>query len=134
MGNPQSLRSVLFHEEHRGALLVDLLNDAEDLVDEHRRQSHRRLVEKKQAGTTHEGTGDGEHLLLAAGHRSTGLIDAFAQAREQREHALQILRRRGRFAVGPEVHAHLEVLANAHAGKDPASFGRLTDAHGNSLV
>ncbi len=42
-------------------------DDVEDLLDDLRRQTQRRLVEQKQAGLAHERPCDGEHLLLAAG-------------------------------------------------------------------
>src|SRR3712207_8657887 len=38
--------------------------------DDHRRQAERGLVEEQQLRLGHERAADGEHLLLAAGHRA----------------------------------------------------------------
>src|SRR5919202_3079390 len=57
---------VLLDEKDRGALLVDLLDDLEDLLDEDRREAHRRLVEEKELGARHERPAHRDHLLLAA--------------------------------------------------------------------
>ena len=53
-------------------------------------QAHRRLVEQQQARPRHQRAADGQHLLLAAGQRAALLRDALAQAREEREHALEV--------------------------------------------
>src|SRR5215469_1958797 len=58
---------VLLDEKDRGALTVDVLDDAKDRLDQDRRQPHRRLVEQQQARPRHQRPADGEHLLLAAG-------------------------------------------------------------------
>ena len=42
---------------------------AEDLLHDHRREPHGRLVEQHHLRPGHERPADGEHLLLAAGER-----------------------------------------------------------------
>src|SRR5262249_45879523 len=57
---------VLFDEQDCRALTVDVLDDAKDRLDQDRCQPHRRLVEQEEAGSRHQRTADGQHLLLAA--------------------------------------------------------------------
>jgi hypothetical protein len=111
---------------------VDLDDDLEDLLDELRRQAHRRLVEEQQLRLGHQRAADGEHLLLAAGQRAAFWV--------LRSAAAGTARRRGRVSLGRSslaralVGAHLEVLEHAHAGEDAAALGRLADAHLDDLV
>src|SRR3712207_9571825 len=49
----ERLRRVLLDQQHRGALLVDLADDREDLLDQLRRQAHRRLVGQQQRSEEH---------------------------------------------------------------------------------
>ena len=59
---------VLLDQKHRHAVaLVEVADDLEDLLDDERREAERWLVEQEQARAAHQGAGDGEHLLLAAG-------------------------------------------------------------------
>ena len=64
---------------------VDVLDDAEDRLDQDGRESHGRLVEQQQARARHQRAADGQHLLLAARERAALLRDALAQPREERE-------------------------------------------------
>ena len=90
VGPLKCLLRVLFDEQHRGPLLVDLGDDLEDLLHDHRREAHRRLVEQEHAWSSHQRTGDREHLLLAAGHGPARLGAPLAQPREQVEHAVEV--------------------------------------------
>ena len=47
------------------------------------------LVQQQQAGGDHQPAGDGQHLLLAPGHRPRQLRAALRQAGEEGQHALQ---------------------------------------------
>ena len=55
------------------------LDDLEDLLDQDRRQAHRRLVQQQQPGPRHQRPADRAHLLLAARQRA-GLLGAAAPA------------------------------------------------------
>src|SRR5207249_7653999 len=70
--------------------------------------------------------------LLAARERPTLLRGALGQAREEREHALEIgPDGRAVFArEGPE----LEILQHGHPREDPASLRRLGDAEPHDAV
>src|SRR5215467_2350501 len=71
---------VLLHEEDGHALLaVDAADDVEDVLDELGGEAQRRLVEEHHGGPGHEGTADGEHLLLAAGERARALLGATSE-------------------------------------------------------
>ena len=83
-------------------------------------------------GPRHEGAADRQHLLLAAGQRAAHLRDPLLQAREQLEHALEVLRRCSPLAPG--VSAHLEVLADGQAGEDPAALRHWRDAAPHDVV
>ena len=113
---------------------VDLGDDREDLLHDHRRETHRRLVEQEHARARHQRAADREHLLLAARHRAARLGAPFAKAREQLEDTLEVrLVGRG-LAVASRVGAHVEVLDHGHAREDAATFGRLADAELDALV
>ena len=69
---------------------VDVADDVEDLLDQDRRQAHRRLVQQQHARLGHQRAADGEHLLLAAGERAGHLARALLEPREQVEDALEV--------------------------------------------
>ena len=71
-----------------------VLDDVEDLLDEDRRQAHRRLVEEEDLGLGHQRAADREHLLLAARQRPGLLRLAFLEAREQAVDPLEVGLRR----------------------------------------
>ena len=107
-------------------------HDLEDGVHEDGGEAHRRLVEEEQARPRHQRAPDGQHLLLAPGQRAALLGGALAQAREQREHALEV--GRDRVAVGAGEGAHLQVLEHGHAREDPATLRRLRDPQAHDAV
>src|SRR5882672_2855862 len=65
VGDGQGLVGVLLDEQHGGAVVVNLANDAKDLLHEHRGQAERGLVQKHQPGLRHQRAPDRQHLLLA---------------------------------------------------------------------
>ena len=60
----------------RGAVAVELGDDAEDLLDHERREAERGLVHQQEARPRHQRARDREHLLLAAGQRAGELLAA----------------------------------------------------------
>ena len=91
VGDVERHQGVLLDEQDRRALLVDLDDDLEDLLDEDRREPHRRLVEQEQVRLRHQRPPDRAHLLLAAGHRPRLLRLALGETREEREHAVEVV-------------------------------------------
>ena len=83
-------------------------------------------------GCAHQRAADGEHLLLAAGHRARLLLLALLEAREQVEDAVEVLA--DPLAVAAQVGAQLEVLAHGHALEALAALGRLADAQPHDLL
>ena len=92
----------------------------EQLLDQQRRQTERRLVEDQQPRLGHQSASDGEHLLLAAGQRAGALALPLGEPRENREHALAVAARgaRGRGDRQPRSRFSRTVMI----GKDAAAF------------
>ena len=90
MGDRQRHRGVLLDHQDGGALSVDGLDDVEHLLDQHRREAHRRLVHQQQPRPRHQRAPDREHLLLAARQRAAVLVGPLLEAREQRVDALEV--------------------------------------------
>src|SRR5499427_4759532 len=125
--------SVLLHEEDGHALLaVDAADDVEDVLDELRGEPQRRLVEEHHGGPGHEGTADGEHLLLAAGERARALLGAASEHGEVVVHHLEVAG--DAFPVLPRVRAHLEVLAHGEEGKDLAPLRHVAEPQAHDAV
>jgi hypothetical protein len=59
--------------------------------------------------------------MLAAGEHARALIDPFGDAREKRQHSVEVLG--NRLAVGSSVSAHQQIFAHAHHREDSARFG-----------
>src|SRR5215813_2199788 len=109
-------REVLLHEEDGQPLALELADHPPHLAHEERSQSFRGLVEEEQVRVAHEGTPDGQHLLLAARQLVRAIGAALAQPGEELLHALE--------APAPAAVArHLEILADGKRGKDAATLG-----------
>ena len=136
VGNLQCLAHVLFDQEDRQPLRVDLAQRAEDALHDDRRQTHRRLVKQQQARPGQQRAADREHLLLAARQVAGQAADALVQAREQRQHPLEIAGDGS--AAGPvsrpAVGTELQVLAHRQGRQDGAAFCDLHQAAFDDLV
>lgn len=66
MGDFEGVVGVLGGEENCDAFGGDLLNQAENLIEEDEREAQRRLVQEQQLRFGHEAAADCAHLLLAA--------------------------------------------------------------------
>src|SRR5262249_13728917 len=127
VGDLQGLACVLLDHEDRQAARVDLPDLVEEAVQNLRRQAERGLVQEEESRPRHQGAGDREHLLLAAGERAGELCLSLAQPREQREDLVQsgpeLL------TVDPGERPHLEVLVDGERGEKLAALGDPRDAH-----
>src|SRR3954464_1072937 len=85
------MKSVLLDQEH-GKLLarVEFADRVEDLAHDDRRKSERGLIQQEEARARHQGAGDCQHLLLAAGERAAALMQPLLQTREELEHLLAV--------------------------------------------
>jgi hypothetical protein len=82
---------LLDQQDAHPLLLVDESQDAEDLDHDQRRQAERRLVKQHQARLQHQGTGDRQHLLLAAGQGAGLLLHALLEPRKVAEDPLELV-------------------------------------------
>ena len=74
---------VLFDEQDRRASDVDFADDLENDPHELRREAQRWLIEHQQLRPRDEGSGDGQHLLFAAGKSASHLRESFTNTREE---------------------------------------------------
>ena len=111
---------------------MQLANNGEDLFDEFRRQTHRRLVHQNRVRVAHQGAAHRQHLLFAAGKRARLLVAAFLQAWEHVEHHGKIVRHVR--PVFETERAHFKVFLHAHAREHVASFGNMRHAEGHDLI
>ena len=82
------------------------------------------LVEHEEPRRRHQGAGHGEHLLLAAGKQSRGLVATLGQPGKELE---QLLAVGAQFGAADSRAAHLEVLDDGHRAEDPTPLERLGD-------
>ena len=87
-------------------------------------RAHGRLVQQQHFWLAHQRTAHGQHLLLAAGERTGGLVAALLQTRQQvKDHVEVILD--GLLAVAACVRAHLQVLLHGQAAEHTAALRHL---------
>jgi hypothetical protein len=67
IGEGEAALYVLLDDDHGHAAAVDLGQRLVQAVDRDRREAEGDLIEDDQARSGHQGTADGQHLLLAAG-------------------------------------------------------------------
>ncbi len=121
LGDRQRHRGVLLHQQHPGALAVDLDDEVPNLLHQQRRQPQAGLVEEQVAGVGHQGPADGQHLLLPARQIAGHRLAAVLEDREQPVHPVEVLVDRAARGVG----AHPEVLLDGELGEDTAAFEHL---------
>ena len=109
MRNLERLADVLLDEQDRQAFGVQPLHQREHLVDPHRREPQRWLVEDQQPRFGHQRAADREHLLLSAGERAGALRGPLLQPRKYGEDALHVPRA---VLAAAAIAAELEVLAH----------------------
>ena len=111
---------VLLDQQHGQLLLRNQpLHDAEDLLDQHRRQAERGLVEQHDLGLRHQRAADRQHLLLAAGEVARELVAPLLEQRKVGIDALDAARDLARLALhvaaGDQVLLGGQVLEHAPA-------------------
>ena len=102
--------------------------------DDERRESERGLVEHQQPRLAHQRAAHREHLALAAGERSGELIVALLQTRKAPVHL--VARRPPTALAGARAlkAAELEIVGDAHRGKELASLGNEDEAARHALL
>ncbi len=119
VGDRQRHVERLLDDHDRHPLGLEPLDDLQQLLHDDRREAERQLVDEQHVGVVQERDGQGEHLLLAARHRTGRLVEPPGEVAEQVEHpgdaAVAVV---GVAAV--DVGADLEVLAaRSSAGTRP---------------
>jgi len=132
MGDPERLVDVLFHEENRHALLVDLLDDVEDEFYKEWSQAEGGLVEQEKSRIGHESPGNGEHLLFAPRHGPPQLFGPFHEAGEELKTAVHV---RLPVPFGTlDKGAHTQVLEDGHFGENLSPLRDLDDSQLHHLM
>ena len=129
----QRQRHVLLDQQDGDAFLVQDVDDLADLRDHARHQSFGRLVQQDDLGLQHHGAGDGQHLLLAARQRATGLRATLGETREIGEGLVQQLLL---LLLGDAVaiEAGAQVLHHSEQLEDAPVLRHVTDAEAGELV
>src|SRR4051812_7014945 len=85
----EHLLSMLLDEDRGHPLVMEQAHEAlEQFFHDDRRKTFRGFVEKKDFGIEHEGTSDGEHLLLTSRELAAEIGASFGEARKHLEDAL----------------------------------------------
>ena len=125
---------VLFGQKKRNAFfLVEVLHDVENLLDDLRRQTHRRLVEQDHLRARHQRAADRAHLLLAArgvaGERAFPLAELRKIGIDQINVALD-----RRLAVAPRERAGQQIFLDREMTKAMPAFHHLDAATAHQFV
>jgi hypothetical protein len=85
IGHRRREAEVLLDQDNRVALLLELADGRADLVDDHRGQALRRLVEQQEMCAGAQDAPDRQHLLLAARELGALALQALLDVGEERE-------------------------------------------------
>ena len=129
LGDGEGHAGILLHEQHPGALAVDLHDDVADLLHQHGGQAQAGLIEQQVAGGRHECAADGQHLLLPAGQVAGDELGPLLQVGEQAVDPVQTLVE----ALVVRVGAEAEVLLDRQFGEDPSALEGLADSLAHDL-
>ena len=131
IGDGERQRRHLIDQQDRDALVAQLGENVEQLVDHRRRKPERRLVEQQDARLRHQPARDREHLLLAAGEQSGAAVQPVAQARKSVEQAAII----GSIsAPGREWAPSTQIVVDRQFGKHLPAFRHQREACGRDLM
>src|SRR5713226_4618701 len=83
IGETERELDVLFYQHDRLAVLLEARDRAADLGNDQWCQALGRLVHEQHARIAHQGAPDRQHLLLAAGEETGGLVQALLQPRKK---------------------------------------------------
>jgi hypothetical protein len=122
---------VLLDKQQRDSLRRKRRNDFEHLLDNDRRQAHRRFIHQDDLRPRHQGAPDCNHLLFAAGKRPRELTLPLLQPRKALEYAIEVLLKLGLLA---KISAHQQIFAHAHPGEHTAPFENNGHAGGGTIL
>ena len=127
MASAERLRRVLLDQQHGHAVLVDLADDVEDLLDDQRRQPHRRLVEQQQPGLPISARPIAS-ICCSPPDSVPACCRIRSCSRGKLEHSLEI----GLIGRLESERTHLEVLRDRHPREDVPALGHVADAAAGS--
>ena len=93
------------------------------LLHDDRSEPEAGLVAQQQLRLAHEGSRDGEHLLLAAGEAAGLLRTPLTQTREHLEPVVDV----GRRIVAPDIRANAKVVLDGEIDERAPTLGNLRD-------
>jgi hypothetical protein len=123
---------ILFNEQNRRALPLNLRQAFEHQFGQDRRQAERGLVQHQQLGEIHHSASDRQHLLLAARQRTAGLPSPLGQTREQLVNGSQRLPCRHRRPCRQETDD--EVFLDREVGKNAPPLGHMRNTDARDLM
>src|ERR1700761_6248815 len=124
------MRVLLGEQEAYAFVPVQPLDDLEDFLDDHRRETHGRLVEQHQLRPAHQPPADRGHLLLTAREQPRLGAPAQLQPREDVVYAIEIALQFAPARPASEA-AGLQVLLNGEMRKAVPPLQDLNDATAN---
>src|SRR5581483_10105468 len=83
VGQTEREVEILLDQEDRKSLTLQITQCRDDLLDDHRRQSFRRLIQQEYRWTRHQGSRDSQHLLLATGQLVAEILLPLFKPRKQ---------------------------------------------------
>ena len=128
----QSDLGVLLNEQNGGALLTDLHDILENILNDDGSQTQRRLVQQQQLRTGDHCTGDSQHLLLTTGQGACQLVLTFQQTGEHFVHGSDVLLDLCLVLAG--VTANIQVFSNGQLGEYMTAFQALCHTQTQDLV
>ena len=118
MRNLERHMRVLFHQEDRRAVTIELGNNVENLRNDQWRKTERRFIHQQHARPRHQRPRDRKHLLFAARQRAGELLPALLEPRKPCIHAFDVSIDLG--LVTALVGTGEQIFPHAHLREDQA--------------
>src|SRR5580658_10248547 len=126
------MRVLLSEQEAHAFVLIQPLDDLEDFLDDHRRETHRGLVEQHQLRPAHQSSADCSHLLLPARQQACLGVAARLEAGEDVVNALEVTLEFPPTGSAGEA-AGQYVFLNGQMGKTMPPLQHLNDAAADQI-
>src|SRR5712671_5554583 len=88
VGDGQCAVEILFDQQDREPLALQVKNDSFEMLHHHRRQTFGWLIHKDQLRIDHQRAADREHAALAAGQLSAAVMSPLRKARKNPKHPI----------------------------------------------
>src|SRR5436190_10007906 len=125
--NLQRHGGALLHDHHgQRQLAADLDQLPHDVVDDHRRETQRQLIDEEQLGPADERAGDRQHLPFAARQEARRALTQIGEAREELINLGLAAALLG--AADARGHGHEQILGHRQVGKHLLALRHQRDA------